>query len=366
MVDPHRFQRLDHTFTRKQWLPSILTCRSKLYTGFPSDHFLLVTHIRIKLAQRIKSKSSTARYDLTSTTAEAKEEFTKEISATIQQDILLSIATDHTARVHYFTDSSGTRGKCSARTPAGCGFTYKVGETWTDASGPVVTDPNHPLFAGAVVGSNNTGELTAILEAVLHASQQDHTAIIHSDSLWAINVLKGKWRPQRHKQLVNYIRGVLRQHEGLQMHWIKGHAGHEGNERADRLADVGRQSAARQGTTAPHVVEQTTPVTHGNILNTMQEKAVEKFAPTGIVRRRPWISEDTLQLLADARTAEADHAADAKTKKNQAKRSARKDKIRWVHDQLTQDLTGSHSTVWKTLRNQKRGFRALGPAKCTS
>ena len=166
-----------------------------------------------------------------------------------------------------------------------------------DASGPVVTDPNHPLFAGAVVGSNNTGELTAILEAVLHASQQDRAAIIQPDSLWAINVLKGKWRPQRHKQLVNYIRGVLKQHEGLQMHWIKGHAGHEGAERADKLADVGRQSAARHGATAPHVIDRAAPVKHGNILHTMQEKATAKFAPTGIVRRRPWISDDTLQLL---------------------------------------------------------------------
>ena len=358
MNDPHRFQRLDRTFTRKQWLPSILTSRSKLYTGFPSDHYLLVTHIRIKLAQRAKTRSSTVRYDVTSSTAEAREGFTTEVSAAISTDVLLPISSDHTARVHYFTDGSGTRGKCSSRTPAGWGFTYKVGDAWMDASGPVVTDPNHPLFAGALVGSNNTGELTAILEAVLHASQQDHTAVIHSDSLWAINVLKGKWRPQRHKQLVNYIRGVLKQHEGLQMHWIKGHAGHEGNERADKLADVGRQSAARHGATAPHTIDHTAPVKHGNILHTMQEKATAKFAPTGIVHRRPWISDATLQLLADARTAEADQEADAKTKKNLAKRSAKRDKIQWIHDQLTQDLTASHSTVWKTVLKQKRGFRA--------
>ena len=139
------------------------------------------------------------------------------------------------------------------------------------------------------------------------------------------------------------------------MHWIKGHAGHEGNERADALADVGRQSAARQGTTAPRVIDRAAPVKHGNILHTMQEKATAKFAPTGIVRRRPWISDATLQLLADARTAEADEEADAKTKKNPAKRSAKRDKS---SGSMTSSHRASHSTVWKTVRNQKRGFRA--------
>ena len=54
----------------------------------------------------------------------------------------------------------------------------------------------------------------------------------------------------------------------------------------------------------------------------------------------------------------AQDAEDAKLKRNQAKRSARKDKINWIHDQLTGDLAASSSTVWSTVRNQKRGFRA--------
>jgi hypothetical protein len=47
--DPYYFQRLDHTFTRQQWLPSIHFCRSHLRTGFPSDHFLLTTEFSVKL-----------------------------------------------------------------------------------------------------------------------------------------------------------------------------------------------------------------------------------------------------------------------------------------------------------------------------
>ena len=65
----------------------------------------------------------------------------------------------------------------------------------------------------------------------------------------------------------------------------------------------------------------------------LKEKAQEHFAPTGIVRRKPWITETTLTLLAEARAATAQDVEDAKLKRNQAKRSARKDKINWIHDQ---------------------------------
>ena len=51
-LDPVRFQRLDHLFVRKQWLGTVQSCRSKLYTGFPSDHYLLVTSVKVKLAAR--------------------------------------------------------------------------------------------------------------------------------------------------------------------------------------------------------------------------------------------------------------------------------------------------------------------------
>ena len=51
-ADPVLFQRLDHTFTRRQWLNSIHSCQSKLHAGFPSDHYLLVTEIGVRLQAR--------------------------------------------------------------------------------------------------------------------------------------------------------------------------------------------------------------------------------------------------------------------------------------------------------------------------
>ena len=51
-TDPTLFERLGHTFTRKQWLNTVRKCRSKLYTGFPSDHYLLVTEVPVRLAAK--------------------------------------------------------------------------------------------------------------------------------------------------------------------------------------------------------------------------------------------------------------------------------------------------------------------------
>ena len=61
--DPTRFQRLDHMFIRSQWLSSINSCRPKLHTGFPSDHYLLVTEIQVKLAQRKVKPSYSPKLD---------------------------------------------------------------------------------------------------------------------------------------------------------------------------------------------------------------------------------------------------------------------------------------------------------------
>ena len=63
-----------------------------------------------------------------------------------------------------------------------------------------MTNSDHNAFIGAKVGSNNTGELSAIYEALLFAEQRNmQTVQIRTDSKWSINVIAGKWRASSHK-----------------------------------------------------------------------------------------------------------------------------------------------------------------------
>ena len=257
-ADPTLFQILDHTFTRKQWLHSINKCRSKLYTGFPSDHYLLVTDVQVKLAAKVSKtpKPPMLRIDFSE---DSRREFNAIVKELWEEDKGIP---DHNAGVIVqgpwvvvYTDGSGTRGKCSRQTAAGLGECYLHEGEWVEAFGPVQTDPQHPQIYGAQVGSNNTGELTAILEAILGAAENNWASLtIRSDSLWSINVIKGKWRAKHHKTLVNYILTVIRGiTTKITLQWIKGHAGHEGNERAREMKEL--INWLKQGNIALHVRE---------------------------------------------------------------------------------------------------------------
>ena len=361
-VDPIRFQRLDHCFVRHQWLNSVRSCRALPFAGYPSDHYPLVTEVQVKLAKRSKAIRPHRRLNLTKVTESQREAFNSAFRKHLTGDHDSPTPEDHSAAIHIFTDGSGTGGRCTAKSPAGWGFCYHTGEDWHDASGPVVTSSDHPCYVGAEVGSNNTGEVTAILEAVLHAI--DHSfrrIVIHSDSTWAINCIKGKWRPKRHKALINYTRYLLRLLPAHSLEWIKAHAGHEGNERADALANRGKTQAARQGTSSQYPDPDHTASALNSVSTSfdqaLQCAAKEVFDAKKLSARRPWISEATLEKLAAAKAAEAGSDHTARLLFNQAKRSAKKDKVKWIHDQLLADPASNHSTVWQTVRRQKQGFR---------
>ena len=70
------------------------------------------------------------------------------------------------------------------------------------------TDPRSVDYLGARVGSNNTGELSAWLEAALYLliltslPQTVTTVTFCYDSKWLVGMLRGEHRPKRHKQVV--------------------------------------------------------------------------------------------------------------------------------------------------------------------
>lgn len=106
------------------------------------------------------------------------------------------------------------------------------------------------LWGGEPDTTNNRMELTAVIRA-LEALKRKTTLRVHTDSqyvqkgisTWIHNWKRNGWRtadkkPVKNAELWQILDTLARQHE-IQWLWVKGHAGHPGNERADALANRG-------------------------------------------------------------------------------------------------------------------------------
>lgn len=112
------------------------------------------------------------------------------------------------------------------------------------------------LFGGEHETTNNRMELTAVIEA-LRALKRPSRVILHTDSQYVqkgitewIHSWKAKgWKtaaraPVKNADLWRALDELAGQHR-IDWRWVKGHAGHDGNERADALANRGVAEASR-------------------------------------------------------------------------------------------------------------------------
>ena len=157
--------------------------------------------------------------------------------------------------INIYTDGSAMgNNNVTKDTPAGWGIVVVEGDTGDHQSGKmirqfngrVITDPKHPLYIGAEVGSNNTGELTAIYKALSWCLSNkliidDYGEVtIYSDSQYALNVVLGDWNASKNRKLVAQCKGLLTKvrEAGTTVNsaHIKAHSWFLWNERADQLA----------------------------------------------------------------------------------------------------------------------------------
>jgi ribonuclease HI len=106
------------------------------------------------------------------------------------------------------------------------------------------------LWGGEPETTNNRMELTAVIRS-LEALRRPMTARIHTDSQyvqkgiseWIHNWKRNGWRtadkkPVKNADLWQILDALAKQHQ-ISWIWVKGHAGHVGNEHADGLANRG-------------------------------------------------------------------------------------------------------------------------------
>jgi ribonuclease HI len=106
------------------------------------------------------------------------------------------------------------------------------------------------IKGGEATTTNNRMELTAAIEALEALKQPSHVDL-HTDSEYVKNGIsawihgwkRNGWRtsakqPVKNAELWQRLDAARARHE-VHWHWVKGHAGHPENERADELAREG-------------------------------------------------------------------------------------------------------------------------------
>ncbi len=136
--------------------------------------------------------------------------------------------------VEIFTD-----GACKGNPgPGGWGALLRFGETEKE------------LCGGEPATTNNRMELLAVIRA-LESLNRRCVVKLHTDSQyvqkgiseWIIGWKKRGWKtadkkPVKNVDLWQELDQLASQHD-VEWLWVKGHAGHDGNERADQLANKG-------------------------------------------------------------------------------------------------------------------------------
>lgn len=107
-------------------------------------------------------------------------------------------------------------------------------------------------------GTNNQGELVAVLDLLRQTAHTGEPLEVYCDSQYVINSLT-KWlpgwkrkgwkkadgKPVLNREIMAALDAELAGRQ-VRFHWVKGHAGHELNERADALANSAAQSFQRR------------------------------------------------------------------------------------------------------------------------
>ncbi|HQT26209.1 MAG TPA: ribonuclease HI [Burkholderiales bacterium] len=114
------------------------------------------------------------------------------------------------------------------------------------------------LFGGERDTTNNRMELMAVIRA-LEALKRQVRVRVHTDSryvqqgisIWIHDWKRRGWKtagkqPVKNADLWRELDELASKHE-IEWLWVKGHSGHEGNETADRLANLGVQSVLEKG-----------------------------------------------------------------------------------------------------------------------
>lgn len=113
------------------------------------------------------------------------------------------------------------------------------------------------IFGGETLTTNNRMELSAVIEALASLKKRSQV-VVYTDSAyvkdgitaWIHGWKKRGWltadrKPVKNAELWQRLDALNASHE-VSWHWVRGHNGDPGNERADRLANAGVDAVLRR------------------------------------------------------------------------------------------------------------------------
>ena len=178
------------------------------------------------------------------------------------------------------------------------------------------------LYGGEAATTNNRMELMGAIKA-LQYSPRDITLEIWTDSSYVKNGItdwidgwkKRGWKTASRKPVANQDLwqqlDELRQARDVEWHWVKGHAGHLGNEKADELANLGVTSDSEHDSSSNSSSNSSSSSNNINN-NTIKKKAtitLEQSKPlvdnAPLLANNDWLDFDPLGL--DDDTDDLDH-----------------------------------------------------------
>jgi len=118
--------------------------------------------------------------------------------------------------------------------PSGCGWVVL-------SQGKVVYEG----FEAIGHGTNQIAEIRAAAHG-LYDLPAGSTVDVHTDSLYVVKTMRGEFKKKANLEHWAFIDEAVRRHKSVRFHHVRGHAGHDMNERADVLANKGASLSKKQ------------------------------------------------------------------------------------------------------------------------
>lgn len=156
-----------------------------------------------------------------------------------------------------------TDGACSGNPgPGGWGVILRFGEVEKELKGGERDTTNNRMELMAAISGLEALKKPAVVDLTT-----DSQYVRQGITSWIFNWKKNGWRtsdkkPVKNVDLWQRLDAALRQHE-VRWHWVKGHAGHVENERADELAREGMAPFKKKGRISPLAGEMSAKPTEG-------------------------------------------------------------------------------------------------------